>query len=293
MISVVIPTYRNTRQLVSNLQHNLPFLRGNEVIVVNDYPSQSIKNDLAALPDVVLIENSRNLGFAGAVHEGILKAKNRFVMLLNDDVLLNDTSFVKTVKTLEQDKTVFAVSFCQEEKGGSRVGKNTVYWNDGLFQHKKAADLEAGINGWAEGGSCMIDREKYVKLGGFDTLYSPFYWEDVDLSYRAWKAGYQILFDPGITVVHHHESTIGKQFDRTKVKSVAYRNQFIFIWKNIGDGKMLFRSALKTVFLLPVMIFRDRPFVTGMIQALWRLPGVLQKRYKGVLSDAQVLNKFR
>ncbi|PJE58197.1 MAG: glycosyltransferase family 2 protein, partial [Candidatus Portnoybacteria bacterium CG10_big_fil_rev_8_21_14_0_10_36_7] len=45
-------------------------------------------------------------------------------------------------------------------------------------------------------------------LNGFDELYSPFYWEDIDLSYRAWKTGYTVLFDPQVLVEHHHETTI-------------------------------------------------------------------------------------
>ena len=60
----------------------------------------------------------------------------------------------------------------------------------------------------------------WLKLGGMDTLYSPFYWEDIDLSYRAWKSGYQILYDPNIIVEHHHESTIAKYFDKKKVSDI-------------------------------------------------------------------------
>jgi len=293
MISVVIPTYNNVDQLITNLKQNLSFLKGNEIVIVNDYPNQSIKEDLKDFDRILLIENKQNLGFAGAVHVGILQSANRYVMLLNDDVLLNDSSFDNALATIQQDKNNFAVSFAQKEKDGSSVGKNTIYWENGFFHHKKENNMKPGINGWAEGGSCLLDKEKYKQIGGFDSLYSPFYWEDIDLSYHAWKMGYQVLFDPSIFVTHHHESTIGKQFEKEKIKSIAYRNQFIFIWKNISDKRLLFTHIAQTLLLLPVMLFKDQGFVSGFYNAILRLPNILQHRYKGVLSDEEILSKFK
>lgn len=293
MISVVIPTYNNTKQLLENLKNNLAFLKENEIIVVNDYPTQNIAEELKNFPGIKLIANKQNLGFADTMHTGILKTSNRYVMLLNDDVLLQDTSFANAATSLQKDQTVFAISFGQKEKDGSLVGKNTFYWKNGFFQHSKANNVRPGINGWAEGGACLIDKEKYIKIGGFDNLYSPFYWEDIDLSYRAWKTGYQVLFDPSIVVVHHHESTIGKQFGKGKIKEIAYRNQFIFIWKNMTNHKLLLSHKLKTLIMLPYMIFKDAAFVFGFWKALLKLPNILQHRFKGVLSDEEILKKFK
>lgn len=292
MITVIIPTFKNVEELIKNLSLNLPFLKGCEVIVVNDDPEKSIKKSLEVFPQIELIENQKNLGFAGAVHVGIVRAKNDYIMLLNSDVILNDSAYMNAVISMREDQKIFAVSFAQKEKDGTTVGKNSIYWKNGFFQHKKALDLKSGINGWAEGGSCMINKKIYKEIGGFDPLYAPFYWEDIDLSYRAWKMGYKVLFNPEIVVQHHHESTIGKYFSQEYIKSIAYRNQFIFIWKNIEDGSLLLSHIVRLLFSLPIMMFKDIAYIKGFWNALLLLPKIIEKRKHSKMSDGDILNKF-
>lgn len=294
MISVVIPAYKNTGQLVANLRQNLPFLAECEIILVNDDPATDLAGKLPG-GDITLIQNPRNLGFAGAVDTGIKAANNRYIMLLNSDVLLKDASYRKALSQIRGDDRIFAVSFAQEEKGGSVVGKNTIFWQNGFFSHAKAGDLKAGINGWAEGGACLIDKKKYEVIGGFDRLYSPYYWEDIDLSYRAWKQGFQILFNPEILVEHHHESTIGKYFTSKRVKTIAYRNQFTFIWKNIRDRGLLNSHIIATLKMLPAMALKDSAFVSGFLKALVRLPRIITEKNKAkpdTISDRGLLQLF-
>ena len=62
------------------------------------------------------------------------------------------------------------------------------------------------------GGSSAFDRRKFLELGGFDHLYRPFYYEDTDLGFMAWKRGWKVLYEPGSIVFHEHRGTIGKKF---------------------------------------------------------------------------------
>jgi len=275
MISVVIPAYKKTDMLVANLQHNLPYLEGVEIVIVNDDPSASIQKALQEMP-VKLIENQENLGFAGAVHTGILHSANEFIMLLNTDVVLNDTSYTKARGSLEQDLNVFAVSFAQTEKDGSIVGKNKIFMHDNFLSHDKSDNLEAGPTGWAEGGSCMMRKSYYTIIGGFDRIYTPFYWEDIDLSYRARKAGYTVLFDPNILVEHHHESTIATYFKQARITQIAFAHQCICNWKNL-DGSLL----RKHILMLPLFLFThlgSYNTLVGFARALTKLPAIMRKR---------------
>lgn len=280
MISVVIPHYKGKEKLYANLKHNLPFLKDCEIIVINDYPDVPLTVEMAKLfPQVTVIENGRNLGFAGAVSAGISTVKNQFIFLLNNDVLLNDDSFQKALLHFKRDKTLFAVSFRQTETDGSFVGRNKIYWKNGFFQHSKADATKNGINGWAEGGSMLFDKKKYDKINGFDILYSPFYWEDIDLSYRAWKAGYTVLFDSSVTVQHHHESTIATHFHASQIKTIAYRNQFITIWKNISDNKMIFDHLTYLIKNLITYSFKgEREFLSGFWMAAQLSKEIMEKR---------------
>ncbi len=292
-ISVIIPAYKNTEELIKNLEHNLPYLTECEVIIVNDFPEKSIAEDLKRFENITLYENDVNLGFGMTVDVGVHHAIHPYVMLLNSDVLLNDTSYVPTLEQFKANSKLFAVSFAQKEQDGKIVGNNIIYWKDGLFNHDRNQKSESGINGWAEGGSCMIDKEKFLDLHGFDQLYAPFYWEDIDLSYRAWKSGYEILFNSSVLVEHHHQSTIGKYFDKQKVTSIAFRNQLLFIWKNINTTAYMLDHILALMELMgKTMLKGETVYGAGFVMALKRLPAALVARSKYLLTDADILNKF-
>lgn len=239
MLSVIIPVYKNKEQFLKNLKNNMQYFADCEVIVVNDNPAESLRADLAKIPGITLIENEKNVGFGQTVNVGVKASKNELVFLVNTDVILNDANYVNSLKHFKKNPNLFAVSFAQQERDNTIVGKNRIYWADGFFHHAKSSDIHFGENAWAEGGTCIIDKNKFMQLDGFDQLYSPFYWEDVDLSYRAWKTGYEILFDPEVLMTHHHESTIGKYFSKNVIHTIALRNQLIFIRKNITDKTLL------------------------------------------------------
>lgn len=280
MISIVIPHYKGKEKLYANLKHNLPFFKECEIIVVNDYPDIPLKEEMNRLfPEVVLVENEKNLGFAGAVVVGIKHSKNQYIFLLNNDVLLKDDSFKSALLHFKERKDLFAVSFKQVEKDETHVGRNKIYWSHGFFRHSKGDPGTHGINGWAEGGSMVFEKKKYEAIHGFDTLFSPFYWEDIDLSYRAWKAGYTIYFDSHVLVEHHHESTIATYFQKSRINTIAYRNQLITIWKNISDLKYVGEHIMYLIKNLIVYPFKGHgEFVKGFWMALLIFPNILKKR---------------
>lgn len=276
----MIPQYKGKEKLYTNLKINLPYLADCEVIVVNDYPAVPLTSEMKELfPAVVVVENEKNLGFAGAVSQGIKKAKHPFVFLMNNDVVLLDNSFKKGLLHFEKNPNLFAVSFKQIEKDGGHVGRNTIFWSHGFFRHTKADAGTHGINGWAEGGSMIFDKKKYNTIHGFDTNYSPFYWEDIDLSYRAWKAGYEIQFDSSVLVEHHHESTIATYFQKSRIDTVAYRNQIMTIWKNISDPIYFAEHVFYLFKNLFVHTIRGNfAYAKGVGMACSLLPEILKNR---------------
>jgi len=296
MISVIIPVYKNYQEFFKNLDNNKKFLNDCQVIVVNDYPHEKIADQVKKIiASAIVVDNKKNLGFGQAVNLGVKQAKHLFIFLLNSDVVLKDDSFKKVILHFNSNTNLFAVSFAQEEKNSQITGKNTIYCKKGLFFHRKATDLRFGFNAWAEGGAAIFDRNKFLKLGGFDKLYSPFYWEDIDLSYRAWKMGYQIIFDPTIKVVHHHGTTIKRYFSSFKIKTIAYRNQFIFILKNI-DWDLLKQTLIYLPYWkIKALISFDFPFLIGLAWSFLKLPTILSKRkmLKFKISDQQVFKIFK
>ena len=291
-ISIIIPVYKNYEMFYQYLEINKKYFEGCEVIVMNDYPLENISKPVQKIyPESIVINNKKNLGFAENVNRGVLKATRNYIFLMNSDVVLRDDSFLTALKHFKTDSKLFAVGFAQIEKEGKIVGANRSYFENGLINHNQQSitnHQQLISNFWAEGGSSIFKKKLFIDLGLLDELFNPFYWEDIDLSYRAWKAGYKILYDLSIKVEHHHESTIGKYFDKSRILKTAFRNKLIFHWKNLTDQDFI----LKHLFNIPRFIF-----IPGFFDALIRLPKILQARKKIVKlfikSDKEILGQFK
>jgi len=290
-ISIIIPVYKNYEMFFKYLEINKKYFEGCEVIVMNDYPQENITKQVKKIYSKVIVnDNKKNLGFTSNVNRGILKSTRDYIFLMNSDVVLINNSFLHALDHFKKDQNLFAVGFAQIEKDSKIVGSNQAYFNNGLINHSHqlVTNHQSLItNFWAEGGSSIFNKKLFIDLGLLDELYNPFYWEDIDLSYRAWKAGYKVLYDPNVKVEHHHESTIGKYFDKSKILRTAFRNQLIFHWKNLTDKNLI----QKHLFNIPKFIF-----VSGFFDALVKLPKVFKSRKKTVKlfkkTDKEILDLF-
>ncbi|OGK09228.1 hypothetical protein A2767_06825 [Candidatus Roizmanbacteria bacterium RIFCSPHIGHO2_01_FULL_35_10] len=302
LISIIIPVYKNYEMFFRNLKNNKKYIDVCEVLVMNDYPQEKIAKEVKQIiPDAITIDNELNLGFGSNVNAGVKKAKGEFVLLLNSDVILKDDSFKKSVEVFKKDKSLFALSFAQYESDGKLIGANRGFFQDGLINHDRQLitdNRRLTTNFWAEGGSSIFRKSLFLKLGSFDQLYNPFYWEDIDLSYRAWKSGYKIYYYPAVKVQHYHESTIGKFFQKSSIMKTAYRNQFIFNWKNITDQDLFIKHLL----FLPILLIRsiftgNLILLQGFFLALVLLPKIIGSRKKAVKlfrkKDKEILDLFK
>jgi len=267
MISVVIPVYKKIDEFIKNLEQNHSLLKECEIIVVNDDPSLSIRSRLEKY-ELQLVENPKNLGFAGAIDIGIKKAKYNLVFLLNSDVKLLDSSFLSSIRKFKKDSKLFAISFAQKESDGSIVGKNQLFWKNGLLNHSKANNLDEGETAWAEGGSSIIRKDIYEKIGGFDTIFSPFYWEDIELSYRARKYGYTSWFDPSVLVSHGHETTIGSYWSKRAIAVISTRNQLLCSWKYVQAKNVIWHMTNVIYQALLSLVRGNFIFAEGLVKAI-------------------------
>ncbi len=123
-------------------------------------------------------------------------------------------------------------------EGGSAVSRRgfwSVYLNYDLDPNSTGAEIQdrRWLSAYAVGGFATYDRRKLRELGGFNTLLAPFHWEDVDLSYRGWKRGWKIHYEPNSVAYHRISATIGSRFRPRKVETVAVRNRLLFHWINL------------------------------------------------------------
>lgn len=250
-ISIVIPNFNGEKLLEKNLP-NILESGADEVIVCDDGSSdgslevlnkfQITNNKLfqKKLPSaeqtnskLKILKHEKNKGFIRSVNELFYKASCELLVLLNNDVYV-ERNFLKPLTKHFENPKVFAVNLHEKCEGPA-----VSFWKDGFYEFERGEESgNIQKSAWASGGSAVFKKSIWDELGGFDEFFAPFYWEDIDISYGAIKAGYEILWEPKSIVKHNHETTIKKTFNERYVRWVQQRNQLLFIWKNISDPKL-------------------------------------------------------
>jgi GT2 family glycosyltransferase len=257
--TAIIPVYKKLELFHDSFKNNRKHLENARVLIINDDPQSDLPNDakLLDVSNTIFIRNSKNLGFAKTVNKAVASVETDLIMLLNSDVFLLDSSWQKAIECFQKNPKLFAISFAQDDGSGKITGRNRLYFKSGLFHHSSlqyepnselgTRNLELLSTAWAEGGSAIFRKSMWDKLGGFDENFSPFYWEDVDLSFRARECAWEVLFSPGIKVIHKHESTIRSFYDGAKVNEIAYSHQLYFTKKhtNLLQKIQLYSFLLK------------------------------------------------
>ena len=246
---------------------------------------KSLEADLPPTIELKLVVNEINSGFGEASNRGVRAASHALVLLLNNDVDIDRDAISPLVDNF-RDPTVFA-AHCRVfdldsgvECGTGKLGG----FSRGFFRvHGSYSTPSSPAPGplfsmFAGGGSAMFDKQKFIDLGGFEPLLSPFYWEDVELSYRAWKRGFTILYEPRSVARHRVSSTIGR-LNRNRVRRIEQRNRLIYHWIHLHDPWFLLAHVVWVTVLGVTAPLRLKPgFLVSLIAALKRSPLIRRRR---------------
>ncbi len=304
-IDVVIPNYNGA----SLIRKNVPVLLNamnkydfGKLVIVDDFSENSDFDKVSEFVNglrtkkVVLLRNSKNLGFSSTINRGVDASDSDLVLILNSDVLVHSNFLDDALLDIKSNKNIFGVGLADksiDSRGTVIRGRGLATFKRGFLVHRRAEpDLKDTF--WISGGSSLIRLSLFKKLGGLDTLYNPFYWEDIDLSYRARKAGFKIMFEPKSVVEHRHEEgAIKKTYSSQKVKTIAYRNQIIFVWKNMS-GKFILSNILWLPYhFIKSLVNFDTAFLKGLFLASLKIPQIVKKRHQQKryysLSDSDII----
>jgi len=279
---------------------------GNHEILVVDNGSADGSTQFVQenFPEVRLLALDQNYGFTGGNNRAAQSIETDIIVFLNNDMVV-DRGFLQPLLGPFSDPSVFAVTsqifFADATRRREETGKTRARFDSGFFYfwHDEMRPEDQALQTmpvlWAGGGSCAVDREKFLTIGGFDSLYHPFYFEDTDVSYQAWKRGWKCLLAPASRVVHKHRATTKAKFPDRFVETTVRRNQYLFTWKNLTDTTMI----LQHVANLPRahargMVQHDPLFeMQAFLRAFRRLPEALTKRLSHIsrytIPDREVL----
>jgi N-acetylglucosaminyl-diphospho-decaprenol L-rhamnosyltransferase len=294
-VSVVVPAFGDERLLESSLPPLLAELRGHpggsEVLVVDDTGEGRIARWLAqSFPDVRALARASNGGFARALGEGIAAARHELVFAMNSDVRVRKGFLAPLVERLAHEGVFAAVprilldgdaarieSLVRIvlERGEVRVAQPSVE-SPAVPHPEHAGPLPVPF---PIGGACLLRKRHWLALGGFDPLFEPFYLEDLDLGWRAWRAGLRCVLEPDSIVEHHHRGTIGAHVPPELVRAAIEKNRLLFQWKHL-DGRRDLEEHCGRLFALALEAWMndEREPLVWLALALEQLPELARSR---------------
>lgn len=221
-----------------------------EVIVVDNGSKDGSVNYIKGVQkkhkNVILIENSTNLGFAEGNNVGYTNySKGELVLLLNNDAIVDENFLGILVEKINSSKKIGAVQpkiLMYPKKEIIDSAGSYFNWSGFLyhFGHNKPDQDKYNKEDqiFSMKGACMLFRREVIDLVGlFDPSYFA-YFEETDLCQRIWMAGYKILYVPSSQIYHKGGET-AKHLNNEFVQFNSYKNRIYTYLKNFQIGTIL------------------------------------------------------
>jgi GT2 family glycosyltransferase len=227
-----------------------------EIIVVDNLSSDDSCDMMRTLfPEIQLIANTENRGFAKANNQGVAIAKGEYVCILNPDTVVAEDTFTKILAFAQAHPDAGAIGArlidgtgkflpeCKRNLPRPKVAFQKIFGTGDLYYARDVKQTENGKVAVLVGAFMWMRTEIYKEVNGFDEQYF-MYGEDIDLSYTITKAGYQNYYVGDAPVIHYKgEST---------ARDAVYRKRFygamrIFYDKHLKSNpieSMLVRAGL-------------------------------------------------
>lgn len=292
-LSVIIVNYNVSAFLEQALVSALKAMRGidGEIFVVDNHSvDNSVEMVKTKFPQVKLIENQDNVGFAKANNQAIRISSGKYVLLLNPDTVVEEDTFEKCISFMDNTPDCGGLGvkmvdgqgrFLPESKRGIPYPKASFYKLFGLSKlfpkSKKFGSYHATYIGEDEthevevlaGAFMMLRKSVLDEVGLLDEDYF-MYGEDIDLSYRILKGGYKNYYFPQTRIIHYKGESTKK--GSLNYVYIFYNAMQIFARKHFSannakvfniaiDAAIWFRAALAALkrilgkLLLPMLDF--------------------------------------
>ena len=265
-LSIVIPSHNRADLLRLCLASVARFAPpGTEVIVVDDgSPGAVVSRAAGEFPGVKVVRRAKAGGFCAAANAGIAVASAPVVELLNDDAEVTE-GWADAALRWFADRRVAAVAPLVLQNDPARAARGLPplidtagdEYDPGGFARKRGRGQESGVRRQETGKtnssryflspvSCLLSpgtvwgasaaaafyrRDALVRVGAFPEHFRA-YFEDVDLSFRLRRAGYEIVYDPDSVVWHQVSGSYGKKPSRRVLEQQSCNEERVF-WRNV------------------------------------------------------------
>ncbi|CCH56888.1 glycosyl transferase family protein [Fibrisoma limi BUZ 3] len=216
-LSILIVSYNSRTDLI----RCLPTIRAQtfsdyEIIVVDNHGHDGVADLLRSeFPDIRLVSNPHNTGYAGGNNVGLTHVQGRWVLLLNPDTELRPRALMILVETVRANQNAFVTPKLLNPDGisvnacGNQMHYTGITTCRGL---NDPADTYHGLQTvpLLSGAAFIAPADAIRQLNGFDESYF-MYFEDTDLSMRARLLGYRLLCQADAEIIHHYRLGMNPQ----------------------------------------------------------------------------------
>lgn len=256
-----------------------------EVIVVDNGSSDGSADFVGQqYPQVRLIRNARNLGFAGGNNVGLRAATGDVLILLNQDTVVQSGWLEALIEAFDESGTgVVGCKILYPDGKTIQHAGGYFDWPIGLAFHYGCDEEDRGQYEhpreveYVTAAAMGIRRSVLRKVGYLDETFFPGYFEDLDFCRRVQGAGYRVLYRPEASVIHH-ESRSFAQTLRSKPYTV-FQGRFRFIFKHHTPEQIVGEFILFQLSRLPQMGGIElRALVLSCVDALLMWPSIASRR---------------
>jgi GT2 family glycosyltransferase len=236
-ISIVIPVHNQldfTRNCLSSIRKNTSL--SYELIIIDDGSSDGSSAWLASQENIRVIKNERQSGFLVSCNRCLNQVRGRFIVFLNNDTIVTK-NWLEPLRALMADERVGAAGARLVYPDGTLQEAGGIVWADGSARNYGRG--ERSVKPWynyvrpvdyCSGAALMVRSDLFHALGGFDRQFEPAYYEDTDLCFSLWKAGYRVMYQPSSLVIHF-EGRTGRKSPETGSKTFQEINREKFFRK--------------------------------------------------------------
>jgi GT2 family glycosyltransferase len=231
----------DTMECLASLQ-KLDYPNYDIVVVDNGSTDKSVEVIRKNFPDVTLIENKENLGFVGGNNVGLHHTLNRdvdYVLLLNNDTIVDSRFLVELIKVLEVDRKIGIASpliFYYDTPDEIWAAGAAINWANGFTERLRAGDTaddgEPVFDVDFVSGCALLAKREVIEATGLLDADFFLYYEEIDWCVRAHKKGYRIVCVPQARIWHKVSKSIG--VSSPLVSYYMTRNALLFLKKHLS-----------------------------------------------------------
>ena len=241
-VSIVIPVYNNyltTLACLHSIKKNTDSdVASYEVIIADDCSTDQTCDIAANIEGLRVVRPTRNLGFLKNCNHAMQAAKGEFIVLLNNDTNVQSCWLPELLSPLVADRNVgvtgpmFLYPDGRLQEAGGIIFSDASGWNYGRLDKANKPEYNFARNVDYVSGACLMFRKSlWDKVGGFDEVFAPAYYEDTDFCFEVRELGLDVRFIPTSKVVHFEGVSHGSSEDSgIKKYQAVNREKFSDKW---------------------------------------------------------------